>query len=101
MFEFFITNFLLLFWPSLTPRHEKSFLAVHSCTRENPARGYAGNAGRPKVSLRGVLGHRRSRANAARARLVRANAQSQSDNHNSERAEIATRTICHFLRSSR
>jgi hypothetical protein len=26
MFEFFITNFLLSFWPSLTPRHEKSFL---------------------------------------------------------------------------
>src|SRR5947208_4379208 len=48
MFEFFITNFLLSFWPSLTPRHEKSFLAVHSCTRENPARGYAENARRSK-----------------------------------------------------
>jgi hypothetical protein len=46
-----------------------------------------------KVPLQGVLGHRRSRANAARARLVHANAQSQPDNHVSERAEIATRTI--------
>ena len=49
-----------------------------------------------RVSLRGMLRHCRSRANAARARLVRANAQSQSDNHDSERGEIATGTICHF-----
>ena len=54
-----------------------------------------------RVALQGVLGHGRSRANAARARLVRANAQSQSDSHDSERAEIATRTICHLVRSSR
>jgi hypothetical protein len=43
-----------------------------------------------RVALQGVLGHGRSRANAARARLVRANAQSQSDNLDSERAEIAS-----------
>src|SRR6266550_5070689 len=51
MFEFFITNLLLSFWPSLNPCHEKSFLAVHSCTRENPARGYAENARRSKSSF--------------------------------------------------
>jgi hypothetical protein len=49
------------------------------------------------MSLQGALWHRRARANAARARLVRANTESQSDNHDSERAEIATRTICHFV----
>jgi hypothetical protein len=54
-----------------------------------------------RVALQGVLGHRRSRADAARARLVHANAQSQPDNHDLERAEIATRTICHFVRSLR
>src|SRR5206468_2562276 len=54
-----------------------------------------------RVALQGVLGHGRARANAARARLVRANAQSQSDKHDSERAEIATRVICHSVRSLR
>src|SRR4029453_9863513 len=98
MFEFFITNFLLLFWPSLTPRHDKSFLAVHSCTRENPARGYAENARRSKVSLQVALEQGRSRRNAARARLVRANAQSDRQPR-CRTNRIATRTICHFLRS--
>lgn len=32
MFRFFTFNFLSLFWLSLASRHEKSFLAVHSCT---------------------------------------------------------------------
>jgi hypothetical protein len=50
-----------------------------------------------RVALQGVLGHRRSRANAARGRLVHTNAQSQPDNHDLERAEIATRTICSFV----
>src|SRR6266487_4918000 len=59
MFEFFITSFLLLCWPSLTPRHEKSFLAVHSCTRANPPRGYAENAGRPKSVCTRRVGARR------------------------------------------
>jgi hypothetical protein len=30
----------LLFWPSLAPRREKSFLAVRRCTERKPARGY-------------------------------------------------------------
>src|SRR5205814_2106651 len=70
------------FWPSLTPRHEKSFLAVHPCTRENPERGYAENAGRPKsVSTRRVEAWR-SRANIA-SKACSSHAQSQSDNHDS------------------
>jgi hypothetical protein len=54
-----------------------------------------------RVSLQRALGHGRSRVNADRAGRVRANAQSQSDNHDSKRAEIATRKICHFVRSLR
>jgi hypothetical protein len=37
-------DFLLLFWPSLACRFDESFLAVHSGTAENSARGYAENA---------------------------------------------------------
>ncbi len=32
-----LTSFFSLFWPSLTPRREMSFLAVHGCTAGNLA----------------------------------------------------------------
>src|SRR6266576_2002622 len=102
MFEFFITNFLLSFWPSLTPRHEKSFLAVHSCTRENPARGYAENARRSKsVFTTRVVAWQITRKCCASKACPCQRPIPQSDNHDSERAEIATHTICHFVRSLR
>src|SRR6266516_6539286 len=41
MFCLFMIQFLFLFWPSLTPRFEESFLAVHWCTVLNLTRGYA------------------------------------------------------------
>src|SRR4029450_10883397 len=56
MFEFFITNFLLLFWPSLASHRGKSFLAVHRSTERKPVRGYAENAGRSKRSFTRRLG---------------------------------------------
>src|SRR5206468_7705945 len=41
MFCLFMIQFLFLLWPSLTPRFEESFLAVHCCTVRNLTRGYA------------------------------------------------------------
>jgi hypothetical protein len=34
MFVFFIFDFLFLFWPSLSPRDEKSVLAFHQSLQE-------------------------------------------------------------------
>jgi hypothetical protein len=48
-----------LFWPSLTSRPGRSFLAVHPCTAGNPAKGYAkkyGNRSYGRVGLGSVTG---------------------------------------------
>src|SRR4030095_7601606 len=101
MFEFFITNFLLLFWPSLASHRGKSFLAVHRSTERKPVRGYAENAGRSKSGFTRRAGTSQITRKCCPSKACPCQRPIRPGNHDLEQAEIATRTICHFVRSLR